>query len=54
LFAYAILRAVPRKLGGVLALVARVAILAVIPFLSPQTPKRDQVVLFFGGCLIIT
>jgi ubiquinol-cytochrome c reductase cytochrome b subunit len=54
LFAYAILRAVPRKLGGVLALLARVLILAVIPFLVPQTPKRDQIVLFFGGCLLVT
>ena len=32
LFAYAILRSIPRKLGGVLALVAAVLILAVIPF----------------------
>ena len=32
LFAYAILRSIPRKLGGVLALVLSVLILAVIPF----------------------
>lgn len=32
LFAYAILRSIPNKLGGVLALVAAVAILAIMPF----------------------
>lgn len=33
LFAYAILRAIPNKLGGVLALLARVLILGILPFL---------------------
>jgi ubiquinol-cytochrome c reductase cytochrome b subunit len=32
LFAYAILRSIPNKLGGVIALVASVAILAILPF----------------------
>merc|ERR1712122_311834 len=32
LFAYAILRSIPRKLGGVVALVLSVVILAVMPF----------------------
>lgn len=32
LFAYAILRSIPNKLGGVVALVASIAILAILPF----------------------
>ena len=32
LFAYAILRSIPRKLGGVVALVLSVIILGVVPF----------------------
>ena len=32
LFAYAILRSIPRKLGGVMALVLSVVILAIMPF----------------------
>jgi len=32
LFAYAILRAIPNKLGGVVALVLSILILAVLPF----------------------
>lgn len=34
LFAYAILRAIPRKLGGVVALIISVIILGILPFLS--------------------
>jgi len=37
LFAYAILRSIPNKLGGVIALVLAVAIIAILPF----TQKRN-------------
>merc|ERR1712045_924413 len=40
LFAYAILRSIPRKLGGVLALVLSILILAVIPFYGSIQFKR--------------
>nr|UTN43136.1 cytochrome b [Saemundssonia lari] len=40
LFAYAILRSVPNKLGGVLALILSVSSLAVLPFLSSGKAKR--------------
>merc|ERR1712087_425703 len=40
LFAYAILRSIPRKLGGVLALVLSVLILAIIPFYGSIQYKR--------------
>nr|YP_009368139.1 cytochrome b [Lepilemur milanoii]AAZ92455.1 cytochrome b [Lepilemur ankaranensis]ADP68192.1 cytochrome b [Lepilemur milanoii] len=36
LFAYAILRSIPNKLGGVLALILSILILMVIPFLQPN------------------
>lgn len=36
LFAYAILRAIPRKLGGVIALVFRIAILYTLPLVKTQ------------------
>lgn len=39
LFAYAILRSIPRKLGGVLALVLSIAILFVVPILWPTSFK---------------
>jgi ubiquinol-cytochrome c reductase cytochrome b subunit len=39
LFAYAILRSIPRKLGGVLALVLSIAILFVVPLLWPTSFK---------------
>nr|YP_009368113.1 cytochrome b [Lepilemur petteri]ADP68166.1 cytochrome b [Lepilemur petteri] len=35
LFAYAILRSIPNKLGGVMALILSILILAIIPFLQP-------------------
>nr|AFX69314.1 cytochrome b [Pseudoxiphophorus bimaculatus] len=38
LFAYAILRSIPNKLGGVLALLASILVLMVVPFL--HTPKQ--------------
>nr|UXX49946.1 cytochrome b [Portunion sp.] len=40
LFAYAILRAIPNKLGGVIALVSSIAILLLLPFL--RTPKMQS------------
>nr|AAZ92459.1 cytochrome b [Lepilemur ankaranensis] len=36
LFAYAILRSIPNKLGGVLALILSILILMIIPFLQPN------------------
>ena len=51
LFAYAILRAIPNKLGGVLALVVAVAVLLVLPLypnnkLSGSTPYPVSQLLF--------
>ena len=40
LFAYAILRRIPNKLGGVIALVISVAIFYTLPFISPSLRKR--------------
>merc|ERR1712099_29057 len=40
LFAYAILRSIPRKLGGVLALALSVVILIIIPWYGAITYKR--------------
>lgn len=40
LFAYAILRAIPNKLGGVIALVISIAILFIIPLIFQQNFKR--------------
>nr|QEX96208.1 cytochrome b [Sphaeroma terebrans] len=42
LFAYAILRSIPSKLGGVLALVASIAILYFLPFLSFKTMRSNS------------
>nr|YP_010580101.1 cytochrome b [Chironomus annularius]UZS77153.1 cytochrome b [Chironomus annularius] len=42
LFAYAILRAVPNKLGGVIALVMSIAILFIIPFTNKFTFQSSQ------------
>nr|AAG00189.1 cytochrome b [Ochotona hyperborea]AEP69270.1 cytochrome b [Ochotona hyperborea]APD24777.1 cytochrome b [Ochotona hyperborea]QIJ99169.1 cytochrome b [Ochotona hyperborea]QIJ99195.1 cytochrome b [Ochotona hyperborea] len=39
LFAYAILRSIPNKLGGVLALVLSIAILAIMPFLHTSKQR---------------
>lgn len=42
LFAYAILRSIPNKLGGVIALVLSVSILFIIPFISNYKLKGNQ------------
>jgi len=42
LFAYAILRSIPRKLGGVIALLISILILIFIPFLNNRKIKRNQ------------
>lgn len=42
LFAYAILRSIPNKLGGVIALVASIAILFILPFTNKFTFQSNQ------------
>jgi ubiquinol-cytochrome c reductase cytochrome b subunit len=42
LFAYAILRSIPNKLGGVIALVISIAILFILPFSNKFTFQRTQ------------
>nr|AEP27639.1 cytochrome b [Scolytus sp. APV-2011] len=42
LFAYAILRSIPNKLGGVIALVASIAILYIIPFINNKIFLSSQ------------
>lgn len=42
LFAYAILRSIPRKLGGVIALLISILILFTLPFLDSRKIKRTQ------------
>jgi len=42
LFAYAILRSIPNKLGGVIALVFSIAILFIIPFINIRKFKGNQ------------
>lgn len=42
LFAYAILRSIPNKLGGVIALVISIAILIIVPFLNQFKFKRSS------------
>jgi ubiquinol-cytochrome c reductase cytochrome b subunit len=42
LFAYAILRSIPNKLGGVIALVISIAILFILPFTNQNNFKRLQ------------
>nr|QIV24820.1 cytochrome b [Teispes insularis] len=42
LFAYAILRSIPNKLGGVIALVMSIAILYVLPFMSNKAYLSNQ------------
>lgn len=42
LFAYAILRSIPNKLGGVLALVISIAILLFLPFINRKKIQRTQ------------
>nr|BAE92678.1 cytochrome b [Episoriculus caudatus soluensis] len=50
LFAYAILRSIPNKLGGVLALVMSILILAIIPFLH-TAKQRSMMFRPFSQCL---
>jgi ubiquinol-cytochrome c reductase cytochrome b subunit len=42
LFAYAILRSIPRKLGGAVALVASIAILLILPFSQKRNVQGNQ------------
>lgn len=42
LFAYAILRSIPRKLGGVIALISSILILYIIPFINKKLYQRNQ------------
>lgn len=42
LFAYAILRSIPNKLGGVIALLISIIILFFLPFLNCRKIKRNQ------------
>nr|AXS65027.1 cytochrome b [Cleroidea sp. 1 KM-2017] len=42
LFAYAILRSIPNKLGGVIALVMSIAILLILPFSNKKNMKSNQ------------
>nr|AML26450.1 cytochrome b [Staphylinidae sp. BMNH 1274643] len=42
LFAYAILRSIPNKLGGVIALVMSIAILLIMPFINKKMIKSMQ------------
>ena len=56
LFAYAILRAIPRKLGGVLALVFRIAILYLLPLRSIKTSSvalSPQKKINFWGLVVV-
>nr|YP_009995244.1 cytochrome b [Ochthebius plesiotypus]QNP09621.1 cytochrome b [Ochthebius plesiotypus] len=42
LFAYAILRSIPNKLGGVIALVMSIAILMIMPFINMKNMQSNQ------------
>jgi ubiquinol-cytochrome c reductase cytochrome b subunit len=46
LFAYAILRSIPNKLGGVIALVISIAILIIMPIIKKNKTRRIQFILF--------
>nr|AOL02411.1 cytochrome b [Hypsugo macrotis] len=50
LFAYAILRSIPNKLGGVLALIFSILILIIIPFLHTSN-QRSMIFRPFSQCL---
>nr|AXS66109.1 cytochrome b [Cucujoidea sp. 46 KM-2017] len=62
LFAYAILRSIPNKLGGVLALVFSIAILYIMPFINKKKYLSNQFYpinkllfwLFFNNILLLT
>nr|ACY38215.1 cytochrome b [Microcavia niata]ADC84182.1 cytochrome B [Microcavia niata] len=51
LFAYAILRSIPNKLGGVLALVLSILVLALFPFLH-MSKQRSMIFRPFSQCLL--
>jgi len=58
LFAYAILRSIPNKLGGVLALVISIAILFILPFITKINFQSNSFypinqVLFWNFCSIV-
>nr|YP_010586379.1 cytochrome b [Molanna truncata]UZZ44167.1 cytochrome b [Molanna truncata] len=60
LFAYAILRSIPNKLGGVIALIMSILILIILPFSTPNKIKGNQFyplnkILFwnFAHCFIL-
>jgi len=50
LFAYCILRRVPNKLGGVIGLLIRIVILALLPLISKNYIKYND---FFGNFLVV-
>lgn len=55
LFAYAILRAIPRKLGGVVALVLRITVLYTLPLTSPDQTRNTPIFKFvFWAFIVIT
>jgi ubiquinol-cytochrome c reductase cytochrome b subunit len=43
---------VPNKLGGVIALVIRIGILALLPFGNTRQPRMDQLTLVASGVLL--
>nr|YP_010321817.1 cytochrome b [Stenochironomus tobaduodecimus]UKO33044.1 cytochrome b [Stenochironomus tobaduodecimus] len=51
LFAYAILRSIPNKLGGVLALIMSIAILFFLPFMNNNFLIQSDKMLFFNQML---
>jgi len=50
LFAYCILRRVPNKLGGVIGLLIRIVMLALLPLISKNYIKYND---FFGNFLVV-
>lgn len=57
LFAYAILRSIPRKLGGVIALIMSIIILFFVPIFNLRKINRNQFYIlriFFFWMLVIT
>lgn len=59
LFAYAILRSIPNKLGGVIALIISIAILYILPFTNKKKFNRNQFyptnkILFWTIVIIVT
>lgn len=57
LFAYAILRSIPNKLGGVVSLAASVLVLYIVPISNPINKGRPfspaHKILFWGFCVIV-